>query len=74
MKAIEQTLDGLKKSAESGRFGRKEWKALLYGQVLDLAFTYVIPPHVAKTIILGAMHCLDHLFGIGGMPPSLPVA
>jgi hypothetical protein len=48
---------------------RKEWKALLYGQALNLVFNYAVPPHVAKFIILGAMQGLGHLFGLGGPMP-----
>ena len=72
VKAIQQAIEDLKKSSESGKFTRKDWKLLLYGQAANLVFTYAVPPSVAKAIILGALHGLGHLLGLGSLPPSLP--
>jgi hypothetical protein len=47
-------------------------RLLLYGQALNLFLAYAIPPHVVQGIITTAITGLGHLFGLGGLPPSIP--
>jgi hypothetical protein len=69
-RAVEQAIDELKQSAE--KVTRKDWRLLLYGQAMNLFFAYAVPPHVVQTIITTVLTGLGHIFGLGGMPPSLP--
>lgn len=67
---IEQKLDDLIEASE--RVGKKDWKLLVAGTLLTIFVTYAVPPHVAQAIITSVITGLGHMFGIGGLPPSLP--
>jgi hypothetical protein len=66
---IEQKLDDLKEASE--RVGRKDWLTMLYGAAFGLIVNDTVPPHVVQSIITSVVSGLGHLFGLGGMPPSV---
>ena len=70
MAAIERGLGEVKDA--SNRLGRKDWKTILYGTVLSLALTDLVPAHVVQTILTAAVGGLAHMLGLGPTPP--PVA
>lgn len=70
MLSLEAGLDDLKVAA--GRIGRKDWRLLFLGVILNLVFVVLLPPEAVHGIIAMAADGLDHLFGGGGSPPELP--
>lgn len=61
MEAITRRLD---ETAEaSKRLGRKDWLALLYGQILTLMTADLIPPHIVQGLFTGIMHAISPIFG-----------
>lgn len=56
----------------SRRLGRKDWLLLFYGTLFTLILTDFLPPHAAQHILVSVLQGLGHLFGIGGLPPSIP--
>jgi hypothetical protein len=67
---IGQKLDELKEA--STRVGRKDWVVMLYGAAFGMIVNDTVPAHVVQSVITSVIGGLGHLFGIGGMPPSLP--
>jgi hypothetical protein len=68
LRAIEVKLDEV---ADRGkRVGRKDLRLLLLGAGLDLILSRV-PPHVVETMLAMAFSGLAHIFGVGGLPPSI---
>jgi hypothetical protein len=72
MEQVEERLADLDEA--SGRVGRKDWVLMLEGAALNLFITDLIPAHTVQHILVTALTGLGHLFGIGGVPPSLPPA
>jgi hypothetical protein len=61
LEAITRRLD---EAAEaSTRLGRKDWLALLYGQILTLMTADLIPPHIVQGLFTGIMHAISPIFG-----------
>jgi hypothetical protein len=61
LEAITRRLD---EAAEaSKRLGRKDWLALLYGQILTLMTADLIPPHIVQGLFTGIMHAIGPIFG-----------
>jgi hypothetical protein len=64
--------EGLDLAAEaSKRLGRKDWRLLFYGTILNLIVTDAIPPGVAQHILVIVIHTLVHLFTGAGGPPQI---
>jgi hypothetical protein len=57
---------------DSHRFGRKDWINSLLGAAFGLVLQDVVPLQAATHIVVMAVTGLGHLFGIGGLSPSLP--
>ena len=51
------------------RIGRKDWRLLAYGTVLNLFVTDALPPEVARHILAIFVHVVVVLFG--GGPPQI---
>jgi hypothetical protein len=64
--------EGLDLAAEaSTRLGRKDWRLLFYGTVLNLMVNDAIPPNVAQHIFTTVVQGLIHLFTGAGGPPQI---
>ncbi len=72
MARVEEALDTAEQA--SRRIGRKDWLMAFNGAVFSLFLSDLIPQQAATHIVVMAITGLGHLFGIGGLPPSLPPA
>lgn len=50
----------------SERVGRKDWRLLVYGTIVNLVVTDALPPEVARHILSLFIHIVAQLFGGGG--------
>lgn len=64
---IDERLDEAAEAAE--RIGRKDWRLLLYGTILNLFVADALPPEVARHILAMFVHVVVVLFG--GGPPQI---
>jgi hypothetical protein len=63
--------------AAVGRVGRLDFKGLFLGALFALFLAGVLPPEVVHSILIMALHGLEHVFGGGsggGPAPELPPA
>lgn len=67
---IEQKLDELMEASEHVR--RKDWITMLYGAAFAMVVNDSIPAHVVQSIMTLLITGVAHMYGLGGMPPSLP--
>lgn len=51
------------------RSGRKDWRLLVYGTIINLAVTDAVPPEVARHLLTMFIHVVAQLFG--GGPPQI---
>lgn len=62
--------EGLDEAAEATeRIGRKDWRLLVYGTIVNLVVADAIPPEVARHILAMVIHAIVQLFG--GGPPHI---
>jgi hypothetical protein len=69
MAAIGQNLDAVSEASE--RVGRKDWVPMVQGAAFSLIVNAAVPQHVVQMLLMTARG-LAHLFGLPGMPPTLP--
>jgi hypothetical protein len=55
----------------SEHFGRKDWRILVYGTIVNLFVTDALPPEVARHILAMFIHVIADLFLGGGGPPQI---
>jgi hypothetical protein len=67
---IEQRLDTVKEASE--RVGRKDWLMMLYGATFGMIVNDLMPPSIVQDLLTMTIHGITHIFGLGGLPPSIP--
>jgi hypothetical protein len=55
----------------SERTGRKDWRLLAYGTIINLVVTDALPPEVARHILAMFIQVIAHLFLGGGGPTGI---
>ncbi len=66
---IDQWKDEVAEASE--RIGRKDWRLLAYGTIINLVVTDALPPEVARHILAMFIQVIAHLFLGGGGPPRI---
>ncbi len=67
---IELKLDDLVEASE--RVGPKDWLVMVYGYAFGMIASDLVPPHFVQGVLTTVITGLGHIFGLGGMPPSVP--
>jgi hypothetical protein len=70
MRALEAALDYAQEAA--GRIGRKDWRLLFLGLMLDKILDGLLPPDAVRDILTMALQGLQHVLGGAGTPPLRP--
>jgi hypothetical protein len=68
-RALEARLDYVE--AAGDRMGRKDWRLLFYGQMLDVIIGGLLAPDVVRDILTMALQGLQFVLGGGLEPPQL---
>ncbi len=67
--AIDQRLDDVEEASK--RLGRKDWVMMFYGAVMSAFIADAVPPTVIQTVLTTVVHGIAHIFGFGGLPPTI---
>jgi hypothetical protein len=66
---IEERLDEAAEASE--RVGRKDWRLLIYGTIINLAVTDTVTPGVARHMLAMVIQLIAHVFTGTGGPPQI---